>query len=138
MASAWPIPATRILALCGSHTNPRLAPTLQGSTLTSAPLSTSAVASCWRPLARNVRGSIGRCFGSYGKRVVISNLVHRVEQLGEFLRCSSFKLRSLQLIGHSMLQRMNFIPIVNFAGEVADQFELVGCRQQPRRRHDFT
>jgi len=70
--------------------------------------------------------------------MMMSNWVPGVEQLDEFIRCSIFKLRRLQLIGHPMLQRMNFIPIVNFAGEVADQFKLVGCRQQPRRRHDFT
>jgi hypothetical protein len=137
MAASWEIPATRIVALFGSHTNPRLVPTLQGSTLTSAPLSTNAGASIWRPLARSVSGSIGRCLGSYGKRMMISRAGRGLQQLVQFIRRSRLKMRSLQLVGHAMLQRMNKIPIINFNRQKADQFKLVGCWQQSSRRHDF-
>ena len=137
-AAPWEMPATRIVALFGCHTNPRLAPTLQGSTLTSVPLSTRAVAICCKPFARSVNGSIGRCLESYGKRMPTSRLSRVAQQLVEFICRASLKLRSLQLIGHAVLQRMNVIPIVNFDRKVADQFEFIGSRKQSRRWHDFT
>lgn len=138
MAAPWAMPPTRIVALFGCHTNPRLVPTLQGSTLTSAPLSTSAAASSWRPLASRDNGSIGRCLGSYGNRMVISRAGRGIQQLVQFIRRSRLKMRSLQLVSHAVLQRMDFIPVVNFNGKKADQFELVGCWQKSSRRHDFT
>ena len=138
MAAPWVMPATRIVALFGCHTNPRLVPTLQGSTLTSAPLSTNAWASIWRPLARSVSGSIGRCLRSYGKRMMISRAGRGLQQLVQFIRRSRLEMRGLQLVGHAMLQRMNDVPVINFNRKKADQFKLVGCWQQSRRRHDFT